>query len=109
MHDTQQLLRLPADCTATTRDDLRERGLRAIADARRAVVPTVTLEARGVTAFDAAGLGVLLLLEKRAAEAGVRLHLQHPSPIVVAVLRATGLAGVFGADEAAADDAGTTT
>lgn len=95
MHDTLQLLRLPAEWTATVRDDVRERGLRLIAEARRATLPVVRLDARAVASIDGAGLGDLLLLEKRAAEAGVTLVLEHPTPMLVAVLRATGLASVF--------------
>lgn len=57
------------------------------------------LDGSGVGAVDAAGLGVLVLLEKRAAEAGVRLTLHQPSPALRAMLYATALASLFLPDE----------
>lgn len=82
---------LPESCTVATRDDIRSRGLQAIEDLRRVGADAFVVEASHVRAFDATALGLLVLLEKRAREAGVRFVVHHPSPVMRAALRAAGL------------------
>jgi anti-anti-sigma factor len=88
-------IRLPPTLTADTRDALRDEVLYLLSELPRDAVQALTLDASAVRAVDAAGLGVLVLLEKRATEAGVRLVLDTPSPALRAMLHATALASLF--------------
>lgn len=96
MHALLHRYRLPATLTIATRDDVREAALRALAGACRSGETAWGLDASSVADVDAAGLGVLLLLEKRAREAGVRFVIERPSPVVVATLRAAALGDLLG-------------
>ena len=49
------------------------------------------LDFTDLTFCDSAGLSGLLLLHRRAAQAGVRLHLDHRPPILDRVLEVTGV------------------
>lgn len=51
------------------------------------------LDFDGLTFIDSAALSGLLLIRRRAAQAGVRLHLDHRPPILERVLHVTGLFG----------------
>jgi anti-anti-sigma factor len=51
------------------------------------------LDFDGLTFIDSAALSGLLLIGRRTAQAGVRLHLDHRPPILERVLHVTGLFG----------------
>lgn len=87
---------LPPTLTIATRDAVRDAALRALAEGRAKGAATWIVEAAAVESFDAAGLGVLLLLEKRAREAGLRFVLRAPAPIVAAAIQAAGLTALLG-------------
>jgi anti-anti-sigma factor len=87
---------LPAVLTAETREEVRQSLLHAVAEARANRIPRLLLNGRDVASLDAVGLGVLVLVEKRAADVGVQVQLVQPSPVLAQLLRASGLASVFG-------------
>ncbi len=89
-------IRLPAVLTADSREDVRQSLLHAVAEARANRVELLLLDGSDVISLDAVGLGVLVLIEKRAADVGVRVQLVQPSPLLAQLLRASGLATVFG-------------
>jgi len=62
---------------------------------------TILLDLAGVTAIDAAGLGLLMFLHTRAASRGCELKLCAPSPQVAGVLALTRLDTVLSLDSAA--------
>jgi anti-anti-sigma regulatory factor len=86
---------LPPTLTAATRDTLRDDVLYHLEDPGIRQMGRLVLDGSAVTTVDAAGLGVLVLLEKRASEAGVVLVIEPVSAALRAMLVATALAGVF--------------
>lgn len=82
---------LPATLTIDVRDAVRDAALRALADVRAEGATRWVLDGAGVSAVDAAGVGLLLQLEKRTREAGLQWTLGRPAPVLVATLRAAGL------------------
>lgn len=82
--------------TLATREVVRDAALRALAEARAGGAALWVLDGAAVECCDAAGLGVLLLLEKRARDAGLRFVLARPAPVIVAMLRAAGLIDLLG-------------
>ncbi|MFI0405623.1 STAS domain-containing protein [Actinomadura sp. 3N508] len=59
----------------------------------------VVMQVSGVSFIDAAGLGALVELRKRARREGVRLLLVGVSPALWRLLRLTGLTGLAGPGE----------
>ncbi len=62
----------------------------------------LTLDLSGVTEIDCAGVQLLLLAQREAGHQGSKLLLQQHSPAVLDAFALLGLAGHFGAPQAAA-------
>ena len=77
----------PDRLTVDTAAAFRAAMLETLAAAAREQVPVIDVDLGGTTAIDAAGLGLLVLLEKRATALGARVRLFRPSPTALAVLQ----------------------
>lgn len=77
----------PDRLTVDTVAAFRAAMLELLAAAARDQVPVLDVDLGATTAIDAAGLGLLVLLEKRAAVIGARVRLLRPSPTALAVLQ----------------------
>lgn len=85
----QDILVAPAQMTVGSLDDFRLAVIAAVTRADASSTPHVSVDLRGTQTIDATGLGVLLLLHKRAREKSLKVRLLGPSPSVLEVLRNT--------------------
>ena len=85
----------PAQLIAPNRAAFRLMGLEAVERAAEARASAVRIDMSGVQALDSSGLGVLVLLYKRASERGLRVRLRGASAHVVELLELTRLRALF--------------
>ncbi len=85
------MLRPTGDVDAYTAPELRAR----LHDATTSGAPVVVVDLREVTFIDSAGLGALVGAHRRMLEAGGRLGIVRPPPLVGRALELTGLTEVF--------------
>lgn len=81
--------------TADHRLDFRRDVLSALEAAESAGAPAVVLDLSKVVDIDASGLGVLILLQKRARERGLRTQLLHVPSIVDRLFDETRMGPLF--------------
>ena len=85
----------PGRLVADTRLEFRRAALEFLERATRANARRLILEMGGTTEIDASGLGVLVLLQKRARERMVATKLVHAPPAVRQMLQLTKLDYLF--------------
>ena len=85
----------PTNLIAPSRLLFRRSGLEAVERAAEAGAACVTVDMHGVESIDSSGLGVLVLVYKRAAERGLRVRLHGVPPHVRELLELTRLAPLF--------------
>lgn len=90
-----QPLIAPARLTADNRHEFRRIVLAQLDQAMSRAAATVDLDLGGTIEMDASGLGVLVLLQKRARESGLRTRLLHTPRKVYETLRLTRLDVLF--------------
>ena len=84
-----------AHLTADHRLDFRRDALNALEAASAAGESAVTLDLSAVVEIDASGLGVLILLQKRARERGMRTRLIGVPSLVEQLFEATRMGPLF--------------
>lgn len=89
------VLQAPAQLTANTRLEFRRAALDHLDRTVQAQGARVFVELGGTTEIDANGLGVLVLLQKRARERMIAVRLLHPSAAVRQMLELTKLDYLF--------------
>lgn len=92
--DVQPII-VPGKLTSENRLDFRRSVLEALEQAARAELDCVELDLAGTTEIDASGLGVLILLQKRAREKGMIVRLHRVPGSVDQLLDATRLGSLF--------------
>jgi len=85
----QDILVAPAQMTVGSLDEFRVEVIAAVARTSAETTPHLSVDLRGTQVIDATGLGVLLLLHKRAREKSLKVRLLGPAPSVLEVLRNT--------------------
>lgn len=85
----------PPHLTTDSRVEFRTRVLEALENAVSEAAPTVTLDLGTVVEIDASGLGVLILLQKRAREQHVRVRLLNVPRAVEQLLDETRMGPLF--------------
>ncbi len=85
----------PEKLTSETRLDFRRAALEALEQADRLELNAVELDLSATTEMDASGLGVLILLQKRAREKGKTVRLLRVPNAVEQLLDATRLNSLF--------------
>lgn len=85
----------PSRLTAETRLEFRRTVLELLESAARAGDLTVELDLARTVEMDASGLGVLVLLQKRARERGMATRLSHAPHSVRQMLELTRLDALF--------------
>jgi anti-anti-sigma factor len=88
----------PARLTADYRVEFRQDALNALESAAAAGESVVMLDLSGVVELDASGLGVLILLQKRARERGLRTRLLALPSMVERLLEETHMGALFDID-----------
>jgi anti-anti-sigma factor len=88
-------LHCPAHLTTDTRVAFRTQALAALDTALADGHATVTLDLGAVVEIDASGLGVLILLQKRARERHVRVCLLRVPGLVERLLDDTRMSALF--------------
>lgn len=91
----------PAHLTADYRVEFRQDVLNALESASAAGESAVMLDLSGVVDLDASGLGVLILLQKRARERGLRTRLLAVPSMVERLLEETHMGALFDIDRSA--------
>jgi len=91
----QRLMVAPSRLTAEYRLDFRRAVLEALEQSVRDGGGLVELDLRGTIEIDASGLGVLILLQKRARERGIVVRLHNVPGTVEQLLDATRLGPLF--------------
>ena len=91
----RQILITPGRLVAETRVEFRRAALEYLDRATQGNTVRLILEMEGTTEIDASGLGVLVLLQKRARERMVATKLLHAPPAVKEMLRLTKLDYLF--------------
>lgn len=85
----------PAHLTADYRLDFRRDALNALEAAIVENAEAVELDLRDVVEIDASGLGVLILLHKRARERGLRTKMHNVPGVVEKLLEETHMGPLF--------------
>ena len=85
----------PSRLVSTERLEFRRAALEALESASRAGASAVEVDLAAVVEIDASGLGVLILLQKRARERGLNTRLVRPPMLVAQMLQATQLEALF--------------
>ena len=85
----------PTELIAKTRATFRLLALDAVERAAAARASSVRIDMGGVQAVDSSGLGVFVLLHKRATERGLRVRLRDTPSHVVELLELTRLRPLF--------------
>jgi len=91
----QRTMVAPSRLTAEYRLDFRRAVLEALEQSVRDGGGLVELDLRGTIEIDASGLGVLILLQKRARERGIVVRLHNVPGTVEQLLDATRLGPLF--------------
>lgn len=92
-------VRITGDVDYETADDLVEAASQLLA--QQNALRDLHLDFSQTAFLDSAALSGLLLLHRRASQAGVRMHLDHRPAFLDRVLQVTGLFGHFVPEEAA--------
>ena len=92
---TAAALAAPGRLTADQRVEFRQAVLEALDLAARRGADTVEVDLRATTEIDVSGLGVLVLLQKRASEQRITTRLTNAPRIVREMLEATRLGALF--------------
>ena len=92
-------LTTPSRLVAETRAEFRAFALDQLERASRLGARTLIIELGATTEIDASGLGILVLLQKRARERGMATFLDHPSEELRRMLAVTRLDYLFGIAE----------
>ena len=97
-------VRVAGDLDYETADEVVEAASQLLA--RQVKLIDLRLDFSGLTFLDSAALSGLLLLQRRATQSGVQLHLDHRPAFLDRVLQVTGLYDHFAAShsDAAADE-----
>lgn len=90
-----QPLLAPARLIADHRLEFRRSVLELLERAVQQEQTTVDVDLGGTVEMDASGLGVLVLLQKRARERGLRTRLVHAPRAIVDTMRLTRLDSLF--------------
>lgn len=90
-----QPLFAPARLNTDNRLEFRRLVLEQLEHAARDGAATIDVDLGGTVEMDASGLGVLVLLQKRARERGLRTRLVHTPRPVFETLRLTRLDALF--------------
>lgn len=85
----------PSRLVSTERLEFRRAALEALETVSRAGAKAVEVDLSAVVEIDASGLGVLILLQKRARERGLNTRLVRPPMLVAEMLYATQLEALF--------------
>lgn len=85
----------PARLTADSRFEFRRAVLEMLEQAVKQGLNSVDVDLGGTVEMDASGLGVLVLLQKRARERGVSVRLAHAPRHIHDTLRLTRLDSLF--------------
>ena len=85
----------PARLTADSRLEFRRAVLEQLEQAVQQGASTLEVDLGGSVEMDASGLGVLVLLQKRARERNVRIRLAHAPRQIYDTLRLTRLDALF--------------
>lgn len=93
--EPMQPLQCSAHLTAEHRLDFRRDVLNALEAASAAGESAVVLDLSAVIEIDASGLGVFILLQKRARERGLRTRLLHVPGVVEKLLEETRMGPLF--------------
>ncbi len=88
----------PPRLTAEHRLEFRREALEMLEAAVRTGASVVEVDLSALVEIDASGLGVLILLQKRAREAGLRTRLLRVPGLVTALLESTRLNLLFDYD-----------
>jgi anti-anti-sigma regulatory factor len=97
-HDSAQsdpVFPLPDRFTADARDRLRRALLDWVDDAVGRGVPRLVVDASATEEIDLHGVSLLLVLQRRAVDHGVRLVLRRPRGQVSQMIVTSGLASLF--------------
>lgn len=90
-----RILVTPNRLVADTRLEFRRAALEYLEHSTRRHARRLILDMAGTTEIDASGLGVLVLLQKRARERMVATRLVHAPPVVKQMLQLTKLDYLF--------------
>ena len=85
----------PSRLTADVRLEFRRAALEALDTAVRNGATAVELDLGPTVEMDASGLGVLILVQKRARERGLVTRLLHVPKVVEQMLQGTNLVALF--------------
>lgn len=85
----------PERLIAETRVDFRCAALDRLERVAEQGTTELVVDMAGTRDVDAAGLGILVLVQKRAREIGVAIKLSHTQPQVRTLLQLTKLDGLF--------------
>ena len=89
-------LTAPIRLVAETRAEFRSAALGQLERASRIGARTLVIDLAATIEIDASGLGILVLLQKRARERGMGTFLDHPSDELRRMLAVTRLDYLFG-------------
>ncbi|MBI3569093.1 MAG: STAS domain-containing protein [Gemmatimonadetes bacterium] len=94
-NQAQHTLQAPPRLVAETRLEFRRAALDRLEDAVRSQAPRMLVDLGHTADIDASGLGVLVLLQKRARERMIAVRLLHPPASVRQMLQLTKLDYLF--------------
>ncbi len=93
--DPQLVLVAPQRLIADSRVAFRARALDLLAELAAQGSPALALDLSATEEVDASGLGMLVLIQKRARDAGLATRLVHPTHSVRSLLALTRLDTLF--------------
>jgi anti-anti-sigma factor len=93
--ESVQPLVAPTRLTSDHRLEFRRAALELLEESARAGAAIVEVDLGATVEMDASGLGVLVLLQKRARERGLRTRLSHASRAITEMLQLTRLDALF--------------
>jgi len=99
MRPDQVVLQAPERLISEHRLDFRRDALERLSKAAADGAQRITIDLRATREVDASGLGVLVLLQKRAGEVALRTRLMHTPPTIRHMLHLTQLEGLFEFDD----------
>src|SRR5919112_3767137 len=86
-----QVLEAPARLVAATRLDFRKTALQFVEQVEQQDLPAIVIDMRETVEIDASGLGILVLVQKRAREVGRSTQIRRASEQVRRVMTLTRL------------------
>jgi anti-anti-sigma factor len=92
-------LRAPRRLVTETREQLRDAALRCLEELVREGATSLTIDLSDVTDVDIGGVGILVLLQKRARDRGITTRLAHTPVQVERLLALTQLDYLFEVEE----------